>query len=153
MALLNQAAPAPQAGGPKEFFRKMTLSAMKIMYDKGVAPGLLKMMQEGEPADAVARTAYTILDKLKETVKGTDPKAVYAVAPAVVALLLEMAVKAGIIKNDPAIMKAAMAALADLIRNEEGAGQPPAGAPPAAPMGAPPAMPPQTGMMNMQPGA
>lgn len=136
------ATPATVAKAPADsnvIYKKLGLAAMAIIYDKNMSQRLVEMMKTGkdDPATVVAHAAMTILGRMKQSVKGIDPKTVFSVAPMVVVLLLELGIAAKLFKDDPEMIKAALDKLATLTQSED---QPQEAAPVVAP-NAPPGMP------------
>ena len=92
-------------------FQRLGIAAMKVVYDPAVSKGLVQMMQGQEPPQAIAMAASTVLEKLKEQVKGIAPNAVYAVAPSVVMFVTELGGAAGLFKPSAGLVKQATEAL------------------------------------------
>ncbi len=93
-----------------ETYRRMVLAAMKVLYTKEVTAQLVELMRSGaeNPAEGVAQAASTVLGILSEKVNGIDPKAVYAVTPPVVMLLMELAGVAKLFEPTPEILQQAI---------------------------------------------
>lgn len=103
---------AAPAQDPKalETYRRLGLAAMKVIYDRATSAQLVEMMRAGadNPAEAIAQAAQTVLSQMMERVQGIDPKTVYAVAPAVVAFLMELAQAAKVFEASPEILQQAL---------------------------------------------
>lgn len=105
--------PAAQPGPEDkatETYRRLVLASMKVIYTKEITGELVAMMKAGaeNPAEGVAQAASTVLGLLAERVNGIDPKAVYAVTPPVVMLLMELAGTAKLFKPTPEILQQAI---------------------------------------------
>lgn len=109
-----QAPAAQPAGGqpdPKamQIYQRLSLAAMKIIYDPKTSQGLVQTMKTaGDPAAAVAHAASLVLGQLAQQAKGIPPAMVNIAAPVVVAMLFELAHAAGLFKATPELVKSAV---------------------------------------------
>lgn len=138
---LPQAAPmgAPQGaqpgtpgGSPSD---RILAAALRILHDPSTSPQFVSMLRSGDPAEAVARVATTLVQAIVEKSKGKVTKQmILPVFKQIIDAVLELAKACGLPSVPP---EAIMAAVQKL----QGQGQQPA---PAAPGAAPPqAAPPQ----------
>mgnify|MGYP003395014480 CR=1 FL=1 len=106
----------PQQGQPQGAdqamlgaYRRLSLAAMKIIYDPKVSQDLLNTMKEGgDPAAGVAHAAGLVVGQLRQQAKGINPAAVESVAPATVAMLFELGHAAGLFKPDQGMVQKAV---------------------------------------------
>lgn len=135
------------AGAPPskaaDAYRRIVTGAMQAVYGKGSSDGLLNMIRSAEdPVIGVAQATVTVLNGLKQQIKGINPNFVYTAASAVAGMLFELGDAAGLFKFDPKMMQAAMRVMPQALQQvgESGDGPTsaqPAQASPAAPQGAP----------------
>lgn len=92
-------------------YKVLELAAAKKIYDPQASKGLVQTMKAaGDPAAAVAHATVIVLDDLRQAVaQKIPPQMVDAVAPAVVAMLCDLANAAGLFKATPAIVQKAVA--------------------------------------------
>lgn len=108
----GQAAPQGQQVDPKlvQMYQRMGLAMMKTIYDKKMTPQILGMVSGAEdPVSGVVQAAMTVVQGISEKVKGSPPQAAFAILPAAVALIFELADAAKILKYDPSMMQQAQA--------------------------------------------
>lgn len=142
----NPASPQgqPAAQGVDDTARKRALLAStKIIYDPATMKAILDMIRNAKsPEEGLARATVLVMAKLAEASKNTMPQAIRTpVAKGVMALIAELAAKAGIIKNAGQAVKRASQMIAQAIMKAAniGPGQPMA-AQPNQPMGGQPPM-------------
>lgn len=131
--------PAPQSKGA-EAYRRIVMGAMQVVYGKESSGGLLNMIRgEEDPVMGVAQATVTVLNGLKQQIKGINPNFVYTAASAVAGMLFELGDAAGLFKFDPKMMQAAMRVMPQALQQfgEVGGEQSGAKAAPAEPQGAP----------------
>lgn len=124
-----------------ETYRKLGLAAMKIIYDPKIAPQIVTIMQKGNPAQGIAQAVFVVILRMQEGVKGANPNVVFAVAPAVAAMVAEIGKAAGVLEPTPQMVAEALKIVAQQAGQQapQGAPQQPAQQPapqqPAQPMG------------------
>jgi hypothetical protein len=106
---------------------RLTLAAMKIIFDPNASKQLLEMMQ-GDPVQGLVQAAKTVLSQLQEKSKGLPQGFALRVAPSVVKNLMDLGEAAGVLKADPQLAQQVLAQLK---------GQPAKATPEAAPEAAP----------------
>lgn len=138
-----QQAQAPQGA---EVFRRLLLAAMKLIYSNPKATQQFVFMVKTGQAQGIVQATKIVVGQITKSAQGLDPSILQKLMVPVATLIAELAVKAGVIKDDKAIM----AQVTQLLQKAP-QGQPPQ--PQAAP--APQAQPaqPQGGLINQAMGA
>lgn len=130
--------------------QRLVLAAQKIIYDPQISRRLIDAIRQGEdPVSGIVSAALLVIDQLREHAKGIQPDMVYAVAPAVIAFLFELA-SAAKIPVQPQMMAQARQALLQQIKARIGGGQPQGATAGASAAGMGPGMAPG-GMQGMGP--
>lgn len=111
-----QAQPQPksaQGGKQGEVMQRLMLAAMKLVYsDKAATQELVQMVAQAQsPQEGLAHAAMLILQQMREKVQGLNPNAVFAIAPAVIGMLAELAQAAKVAEATPETLNAALEAL------------------------------------------
>lgn len=149
---------APAQPGVDDTARKRgVLAATRLIYDPATMKAILDMIRNAKsPEEGLARATVLVMAKLAEESKNTMPQAIRTpVAKAIMALIAELAEKAGIVKNASQAVKRASQMIAKAIMKAANIGQTkPMGGQPMAtgqPMGSqaqqPMAAQPQIGVM------
>ena len=104
-----QAAQPAQAGGDEIARKRVILAATKIIYEPATMKNLLDLIRKARSPEAgLAQATMLVMAKLAEASKNQIPQAVRTpAAKAVMALIAELAEKAGVIKNASRSVKAA----------------------------------------------
>lgn len=141
-----QAAPVapaqPQPGGvDKSAYRRVILASTKIIYEPKTMKAILDLIRKAKTPEAgLAQATVLVMSKLVEASKNAIPQAVRTpAAKGVMALIAELAEKAGIVKNAEQAVKAASQIIAGAIMQAakinpaqmKRPAQPPAGGMPA----------------------
>jgi len=112
-----QAAQPAQAGGDEIARKRVILAATKIIYEPATMKNLLDLIRKARSPEAgLAQATMLVMAKLAEASKNQIPQAVRTpVAKGVVALIAELAEKAGIVKDAGQAVRAASRMIAQAI--------------------------------------
>lgn len=99
----------PQDLNPKDFdvAVRVAMAIDKIIFDPNVSKQLVAMMQ-GQPANALARAAVTVLGILQDQSKGQPPRGFGGFVPIIVKRLAELAQAARRFQVTPQIIQQAV---------------------------------------------
>ena len=84
--------------------QRLTLSAMKIVYDDKASDQLVGLLGQGEPVNAIARVSLLILQRLHEAFPQVPPQAINAMTPIVATLVFDLGSAAGVLSKDKALL-------------------------------------------------
>lgn len=103
-----------------EAMRSAGAAMMKVVYDAKVSKSLLDIVQKAEdPAQGIAQAAMTVITEVASKVKGMGQGVAYAAGPVAVAAITELALAAGIIKDDTNILRGAMEQVAMMLKGRQ----------------------------------
>ena len=130
-----QVAPAKPTD-PKTAYQRVILASTKIIYNPETMKAILDIIRKAKtPEVGLANATILVMAKLSEASKNTMPQAVKTpAAKGIMALIAELAEKAGIIKNAQQAVKAASQMIAQAIMQAAKGGAQPKQPPTAQPM-------------------
>ena len=103
-------APSPQ---DQEAYDRLVASSMKILYDDPTHQGILKTLQAGakNPEQVLAQVVVMIVTELDRKAGGKIPKnIILPAAEEIIAMIAELAAKAGFFQADEKMIQRALAA-------------------------------------------
>lgn len=98
-------------------FQRLVLAAMKIVYDKTVAPRLIQMVQGAEtPVGGLVQATMIVIEQLGQKIQGRPQQSAYVVTPIVLSMVYELCMQAGVLEKNPELAKQALLALVEQVR-------------------------------------
>jgi len=147
-----QEAPPDQGGNPQEAqkggpARAILTAAKRIIYDPKVSPELVKIIQSApDPVQGIAQACLMVLRIIHSETKGAKGMGSAALA-AVIPMVIELAVKSGLVEPSKELGAQVLEALKALVMQQKQAAGPAEQQQPAPPQGGAPA--PQPGAPPM----
>lgn len=95
---MSKNGPENSMGQMDEPMMRITLAAMKVLYEQATSEGVVRMLQQkGNPVTVLAQTSLFVMKALFDESRGTmPPELVARAAPTVVKMLAELAQAAGV---------------------------------------------------------
>lgn len=136
----------------QNMLQRLILAAGKLIYaSPQTAQQLVAMVKQGQdPKQGIVQATMAILDHLKTQLKGIDPATAYSIAPPLSMMIAELAVAAGVMKEDPKLAAELRPMLMQAIQQRMGQGAAPTAAQPGTPQAAPQGQPQAQGIVQGQ---